>query len=112
MSILTFILGVPLLVIASIAAQVVFSSRIAGTMIAAHWESQTGLVDVTPADNGDARAYFVSWRGCSPDSNFDHSLCTFASGMAPRSAVNAERLDALGLDLDISMLSLVFAATE
>ena len=106
------VFGLPLLVVASIAAQLVFNSRRAGTMVAAHWESPTGLVDVTPADNGDATAYFISWRGCSPDSNFDHSLCTFASGMAPRSAVNAERTDTLGLDLDISMLSLVFGATE
>jgi hypothetical protein len=104
------VIGVPLLVVAGIAAQVVFSSKTAGSMVSATWVgSLSSTVQVIPADTGDATAYFVFWQGCSPESTADHYNCTFASGLAPRSAIKAQRVETLGLDLDISILSVLFS---
>ena len=103
--------GVPLLVISGIAAQAVFSSRTTGDMVAAHWDSPaTSMVSVTPVDTPDSKAYSVFWRGCTLNPDFDHRFCTFAGGLAPRSAVKTQQVDTLGLNLDISMLSVVFSA--
>jgi hypothetical protein len=103
-------IGVPLLIIAGIAGQAVFSSKTTGDMVAAHWDSgPVGIVDVTPADTPDGRAYFVFWRGCTLNPDFEHRYCMFAGGLAPRSAVKTQQVDTLGLKLDISMLSVVFA---
>jgi hypothetical protein len=57
-------IGVPLLVISGIAAQAIFSSKTTGDMVTAHWDSgQIGIVDVSPVDTADAKAYSVFWRG-------------------------------------------------
>ncbi len=104
-------IGVPLLVITGIAGQVIFSSKTSGNMVAASWDSgSVGFVGVNPADTPDGTAYSVFWRGCTLNPDFEHRYCTFAGGLAPRSAVKTEQVDTLGLHLDISMLSVVFAA--
>lgn len=103
-------IGLPLLVIAGIAGQVMFSSKITGDMVAAHWDSgPVGIVDVTPADTPDGRAYSVFWQGCTLNPDFEHRFCMFAGGLAPRSAVKTQQVDTLGLNLDVSMLSVVFS---
>jgi len=102
-------IGVPLLIIAGIAGQVVFSSKTTGDMVAAHWDSgPVGIVDVIPADTPEGRAYSVFWRGCTLHPDFEHRYCTFAGGLAPRSAIKTQQIDRLGLNLDISMLSVIF----
>ena len=101
--------GVPLLVISGLAGQVIFSSKTTGDMLAAHWDQgPAGNIDVSPVDTADGRAYQVFWRGCTLNPDFDHRYCTFAAGLVPRSAVKTEQVDTLGLDLDLSMLSVVF----
>ena len=105
------VMGVPLLVISGIAAQVMFSSKTTGDMVAAHWDSPaTSIVDVTPVDTPDSRAYSVFWRGCTLNPDFGHRFCVFAGGLAPRSAIKTQQVDTLGLNLDISMLAVVFTA--
>lgn len=103
-------IGVPLLVMSGIAAQLIFSSKTTGDMVVAHWDSgASGLVDVIPVDTPDGRAYSVFWRGCTLNPDFEHRFCTFAGGLVPRSAVKAQQVDRLHLDLDLSMLSVVFS---
>jgi hypothetical protein len=103
------VIGVPLLVISGIASQVIFSSKTTGDLVAAHWDSGlVGIVDVIPADTPDGSAYSVFWRGCTLNPDFDHRFCTFAGGLAPKSAVKTQQVDKLGLNLDISMLSVIF----
>ena len=103
-------IGVPLLVICGIAGQVVFSSKVTGDMVSAHWDSgPVGMVDVIPADTPDGRAYSVFWRACTLNPDYEHRYCTFAGGLAPRSAIKAQQAGTLGLVLDISMLSVVFS---
>ena len=102
-------IGLPLLVISGIAAQAVFNSKTTGEMVSAHWDlGQVGNLDVIPADNPDAKAYSVFWRGCTLHPDFDHRYCVSAGGLAPRSAVKTQRVDTLGVALDTSMLSVVF----
>ncbi len=103
-------IGLPLLVISGIAAQLIFSSKTTGNLVAAHWDAgPSGVVDVTPVETPDGRAYSVFWRGCTLNPDFEHRYCTFAGGLVPTSAVKTEQVDRLGLSLDLSMLSVIFS---
>lgn len=104
-------IGVPLLVIAGIAAQGVFQSKVAGNLISAHWEgAQLGVINVIPADTPDATAYSVFWRGCTLNPDYEHRYCLMASGLAPKSAIRSNPSGGIALTLDLSMLSAIFSA--
>jgi len=106
----TIVLGVPLLVISGLAAQVIFGSKVTGDMVAAHYGDQLSSVNVVPVDTADGRAYAVFWYSCTLNPDFSHRLCVSAGGLAPRSAIKTQQIGQIGLDLDTSILSVVFAA--
>jgi hypothetical protein len=107
----TLVFGVPLLVAAGFAAQGIFGSKFTGNMVEAHFnDGPFASVDIMPADSADGRAYFVSWRSCTLNPDFEHRVCVFASGLAPRSAIKTQQVATTGINLDISMLSVVFTA--
>ena len=103
----TIALGVPLLVVSGIAAQVIFSTKITGNTVAAHFSDSFSSVDVTPVDSPDGTAYFVFWQSCTFNPDFDHRICVFEAGLAPKSAINAQQVGRIELDVDISSLSVI-----
>jgi hypothetical protein len=104
------VIGVPFLVVTGLAAQVIFSSKITGDLVSANWFDpvSTSSVGINPASTPSGTAYSLFWRGCTLNPDFDHRFCTFASGLAPTSTVKTQQVDTLGLDVDTSLLSVVF----
>ncbi len=102
-------IGVPLLVLTGIAAQVTYTSKVAGNMVAANWDGgPIGNINVTPADTPDGTAYSVFWRGCTLNPDLAHRYCLWAAGLASKSAIKTSRTDMLELVLDVSKLTVIF----
>ena len=105
------VIGVPVLVISGIAAQAIFNgSRVAGDFVSANWDDpfSSSLVNINPVGTPNGTAYSIFWQGCALNPDFNHRFCTFAAGLAPTSAIKTQQVDTLGLDLDVSLLSMVF----
>jgi hypothetical protein len=101
-------IGIPLLVISGLAAQSIFSSRVTGNLVSAQWNSSNGSVNITPADTPDGTAYSVFWQGCTLNPDYAHRYCLSAAGLAPRTAIQTQQVDSVGVDVNTSMLSAVF----
>ena len=109
----TITLGVPLLVASGVVAQVMSSFKVTGDMVSASYNqfdptTSAASVNVSPADTADARAYFVNWSSCLFIPDPAHRLCVFAAGLAPRSSIKPQQVDSIGLDVDVSKLSVIF----
>ena len=103
--------GAPLLVVTGVVAQVMNGFKVTGDMVSASYNqsgpSSWASVNFSPADTADARAYAVDWQSCTYHPDPVHSLCVFAGGLAPRSSIKPQQVDSIGVDVDISKLSVI-----
>ena len=99
------VFGVPLLVIAAIAAQVVYEHKMTGVGVTGYMnQSPFTWASLSPAELNNERGYYVNWSSCSGNGVYGDGICLSASGFVPKSAVRLGQNDSVSLDIDVWML--------